>query len=153
MKKSEFERLVDKTFWELETRFGCKRAETKFHKHGCRVRFENTTTLVTLNYEITTLPWLVIADVKKPGQNKTTLEWLLVEKGVEDPPTPEQAFHVTKMHETQLEKTLQTISRQLLQYGGDMLNGDFSLLPKLQERAKKYEAACERYAKIHKTKK
>jgi hypothetical protein len=57
------------------------------------------------------------------------------------------------MHETQLEKVLQNKCRQLLQYGGDLLNGDFTLLPKLQDRARKYEAACERYAKIHKTKK
>jgi hypothetical protein len=76
-----------------------------------------------------------------------------VEKGVEDPPTPEEAFHPTKMHETQLGKVLQNKCRQLLQYGSELLNGDFSLLPKLQDRARKYEKACERYAKIHKTKK
>lgn len=153
MKKSEFERLVEKAFLEFESHHGFKKTETKFHKHGCTVRFENATTLVVLNYDITTLPWLEIADVKKPAQNKTTLGWLLVEKGVEDPPTPEQAFHPTKMHESQLEKVLQNKCRQLLQYGGELLNGDFTLLPKLQDRARKYETACERYAKIHKTKK
>jgi hypothetical protein len=40
-----------------------------------------------------------------------------------------------------------------LQYGSELLKGDFALLPKLQDRARKYEKACERYAKIHKTKK
>jgi hypothetical protein len=153
MKKSEFERLVDKAFWELETRHGLKRTETKFHKHGCNVRFQNATTLVILNYDITSLPWLEIADIQQPDQNKSTLEWLLVEMGVEDSPTPEQAFHPTKMHESELEAVLQTKCQQLLQYGTSLLNGDFSILPKLQERAKKYALACERYAKIHKTKK
>ena len=66
---------------ELETKFGFKRTETKFHKHGCKVRFQNATTLVILNYDITSLPWLEIADVKQPEENKSTLEWLLVEKG------------------------------------------------------------------------
>jgi hypothetical protein len=153
MKKSEFERLVDKSFWELESKFGFKRTETKFHKHGCIVRFQNATTLVILNYDITSLPWLEIADLKQPEENKSTLEWLLVELGVEDSPSPEQAFHPTKMHESGLEAVLQTKCQQLLQYGAGLLNGDFSIMPKLQERARKYALACERYAKIHKTKK
>ena len=57
------------------------------------------------------------------------------------------------MHESELEAVLQTKCQQLLQYGTGLLNGDFSIMPKLQERARKYALACERYAKIHKTKK
>ena len=152
MKKSEFERLVDKAFFELETRHGLKKAETAFHKHGCAVRFQNSTTLVILSYELTSLPWLEIADIRDPEHTKSTLEWLLVEKGLEKSPTPDQAFKPTKMAENELEAVLQTKCQQLLEYGAPLLNGDFSIMPKLQERARKYALACERYAKIHKLK-
>lgn len=153
MKKTEFERLVDKAFIDLETRHGLKKTDTAFHKHGCSVRFKNSTTLVTLNYEISSLPWLEIAELKNPEQSKSTLDWVLVEQGIEKTPTPEQAFQPTKMAEGKLEATLQTKCRQLLEYGAPLLNGDFSIMPKLQDRAKKYTLACERYAKIHKLKK
>jgi len=153
MKKSEFERLVDKAFFDLETRHGLKKVETVFHKHGCTVSFKNSTTLVILNYEIASLPWLVIADLRDPEQSRSTLEWLLVEKGVEKSPTPDQAFQPTKMAGSELEATLQTKCQQLLEYGAPLLNGDFTILPKLQDRARKYALACERYAKIHKIKK
>jgi hypothetical protein len=153
VKKSEFERLVDKAFFELEPRHGLKKTDTTFHKRGCAVRFQNSTTLVTLNYEITSLPWLEIADINDPEKTKSTLEWLLVEKGIEKSPTPDQAFEPTKMAETELEGVLQTKCQQLLEYGVPLLNGDFSIMPKLQDRARKYALACERYAKIHKLKK
>lgn len=153
MKKSEFERLVDKAFFELETRHGLKKADTAFHKHGCVVRFQNTTTLVTLNYDINSLPWMEIADRSDPEHNKSTLEWLLVEKGIEKSPTPDQAFETTKMAGSQLEATLQTKCQQLLDHGASLLDGNFSIIPKLQDRARKYALACERYAKIHKLKK
>ena len=153
MKKSEFERLVDKIFFDLETGHGLKKTETAFHKHGCVVRFQNSTTLVTLNYEITSLPWLEIADLSDPEEVRSTLEWLLVEKGVEKSPTPDQAFQPTKMAEGKLESVLRTQVQQLQEYGAPLLDGDFSIMPKLQERARKYALACERYAKIHKLKK
>jgi hypothetical protein len=153
MKKSEFERLVDKAFFELETRHGLKKTDTAFHKHGCVVRFKNTTTQVTLNYEITSLPWMEIADISDLEHNKSTLEWLLVEKGIEKSPTPDLAFQTTKMAGSQLEATLQMKCQQLLEHGAPLLNGDFSIIPKLQDRARKYGLACERYAKIHKLKK
>ena len=153
MKKSEFEHLVDKAFLDLETRYGLKKTETAFHKHGCVVRFQNSTTQVILNYEITNLPWLEIADLRDPEGSRSTLAWLLVEKGIEKTPTPDQAFQPTKMASSELEKTLQTICRQLLEYGAPLLKGDFSILPRLQDRAKKYAQACQRYAKIHKLKK
>jgi hypothetical protein len=153
MKKSEFEHLVDKAFFNLETHHGLKKTETAFHKHGCVVRFQNSTTRVTLNYEITSLPWLEIADLRDPEHSRSTLAWLLIEKGIEKSPTPDQAFQPTKMAGSELEATLQTMCQQLLDHGTALLSGDFSIMPKLQDRARKYALACERYAKIHKLKK
>jgi hypothetical protein len=151
MKKSTFERMVEKAFWGLEARYGFKKTETKFEKRGVTVRFQNATTEILLNYEIGNTPWLEIADVQNPG-NKTTLGWLLVEAGVEKGPLPEQAFLPTTLSEAEFEPILQTMGAQLLVHGVDLLKGDFTILPKLQERARKYGLECDRYLSIRKPK-
>ena len=151
MKKSKFERLVEKAFWGLEARYGFKKIETKFENRSVTVRFQNTTTDILLNYEIGNTPWLEIADVHK-AKNKSTLGWLLVETGVDKSPLPEQAFKPTKLNEDELETVLQTMGQQLLDHGANLLKGDFAIMPKLQARAKKYALECDRYLTIHKPK-
>ena len=83
MKKSEFEKIVNKTFWGLETKYGFKKTETTFQPRGCLVRYQNTTTELVLNYEIGRVPWLAIADITSQEEKRSTLEWLLVEQGIE----------------------------------------------------------------------
>ncbi len=151
MKKSVFERMVEKAFWGLEARFGFKKPETKFGSRSVTVSFKNATTEVTLNYEMGNMPWLEIADLQNP-EVKSTLGWLLVEKGLEQAPLPEQAFHPTPLNETHLEPVLQTMGRQLTDQGSDLLKGDFAIMPKLQERARKYALECAHYLSIHKSK-
>jgi len=151
MKKSTFERIVEKAFWGLEARFGFKKAGTKFENRGVTVRFQNASTEILLNYEIGNTPWLEIADVNNSG-NKTTLGWLLVEAGVEKAPLPEQAFRPTTLNEAELEPILQTMGQQLLDHGADLLKGDFTTLPKLQDRARKYALECDHYLSIRKPK-
>ncbi len=148
MKKSEFERLLDKSFGILNSRYGLKRVETSFRSGGVTVRFENTTTRVLLDYEIGEEPWLTISDLTDP-ENKSTLGWLLVERGIVKAPTPEQAFQDKLLDENNLAAFIQTMCDQLLQYGPELLNGDFSILPSLQARSKKYAQDCKRYAAIH----
>ena len=152
MKKSEFEKIIDKTFWELETKFGFKKTETTFQSHGCLVRYRNTTTELVLNYEIGRIPWLAIVDITSKEEKQSTLEWLLVEQGIEKPPTPEAAFMPTKMEEGKLETVLQSKNQQLQEFGADLLKGDFTILPRLQKRAEKYAQDCKRYVDIHKIK-
>jgi hypothetical protein len=152
MKKSEFEKIIDKTFWGLETKYGFKKTETAFQPHGCLVRYQNTTTQLALNYEIGRVPWLVIADIASPEEKQSTLEWLLVEQGIEEPPKPEAAFIPTKMEESKLETVLQCKNQQLQEFGADLLKGDFTILPRLQKRAGKYAQDCKRYVEIHKIK-
>jgi len=151
MKKSTFERMVEKAFWGLEARYGFKKTETKFENRSVIVRFQNTTTEILLNYEIGNTPWLEIADVHDTA-NKSTLGWLLVERGVEKAPLPEQAFHPTTLNEGELEPILQTMGQQLLDHGADLLKGDFAILPKLQDRSRKYALECDRYLSIRKPK-
>jgi len=146
MRKSEFERIVDKTFWGLEAKYGFKKTETAYHRGGVIVRFQNPTTEVVLNYEIGALPWVTIADINNPETDKSSLDWLLVELGEKKSPTTDEAFFPANMDEGQLEAELQKKSDQLLSFGADFIKGDFTLLPKLQKRAEDYLAECKKFA-------
>jgi hypothetical protein len=152
MKKSEFEQIVEKAFRGLESKYGFKKGETLYSKKGCTVQFVNTTTDVTLHYEIGSDPWLAIADIHDP-ENKSTLEWLLVERGVEKTPTPAQAFRSTPTPAGDLASLLEKKNQQLIEYGTELIKGDFSLMPALKKRAKKYALDCDRYLTLHQSKK
>ena len=89
-----------------------------------------------------------IADASDP-ENSSTLEWLLVERGVEKAPTPEQAFHPAGFNDATMESTLLKKRNQLLEYASDFLQGDFSLMPALKKRASRYEQECRRYIALH----
>jgi hypothetical protein len=149
MKKTEFENMVDKAFWGLEAKYGFKKTATSFVARTCTVQFKNSTTEIILNYELGNTPWLEISDVNN-SENKTTLGWLLVELGVEKAPKPEQAFRPTTLSDGTLAPVLQKMSQQILDFGSELLKGDFTILPKLQARAKKYDLECQRYLSIHK---
>jgi len=146
MRKSEFQRLVKKTFFNFENQHNFKHIETAFHTGGVIVRFQNPTTEVCLNYEIGFFPWVTIANIENPETERASLDWLLVELGEKKAPTPEEAFSSARMSDAQLEEELQKRSDQLLKFGVDFLKGDFMLLPKLQERADNYLAECKKFA-------
>jgi hypothetical protein len=150
MKKTEFENMVDKAFWGLEAKYGFKKTETSYVDRTCTVQFKNATTEILLNYELGNTPWLEISDAHN-AENKTTLGWLLVESGEDEAPKPEQAFHPTTLGEGMLEPILQKMGQQILDFGGDLLKGDFTILPKLQARARKYDLECQHYLSIHKS--
>lgn len=152
MKKSEFEHIIDKTFWGLESKHGFKRVEMAFHTGGVVVRFQNTTTEVALNYEISEVPWLSIADINDPENVRTSLDWLLVELGEKKSPTVNDALFPPKMEESQVEASIGAQCENLLKFGADMLNGDFSVMPRLQKRADDYLLECNKFAKRHKAK-
>lgn len=152
MKKSDFEQIITRAFRTLESKHGFKRNETMYVKKGCSVQFLNPTTDITLHYEIGSEPWLSIADVHDP-ENKSTLDWLLVEQGVMKPPTPAQAFSTVAKPVAELASMLEKKNEQLVEYGKAFLKGDFSLMPALQKRAKKHALDCDRYIAQHQPKK
>lgn len=149
MKKSVFESSVNRAFLGLEAKHGFKRTEIRYVDRGAIVCYRNATTELCLNYEIGETPWLEIADVKNT-ENKTTLGWLLVERGEQKAPTAAQAFQPTPLAEEKLGETLFKMTEQIAEQGADLLRGDFTILPKLQQRAKKYDAECKRYLSTHK---
>ena len=150
MKKTEFETMIEKAFWGLEAKYGFKKTDTSFVGRSCTIQFRNATTEVIVNYELGNTPWLEISDIHN-AENKSTLGWLLVELGVEEPPKPEQAFRPTSMSDSALEPLLLKMEQQLLDHGADLLKGDFTILPKLQARARKYDLECQHYLSIHKS--
>jgi hypothetical protein len=151
MKKSAFEGMVDRAFLDLEAKDGFKRTETSYAEHSVTVRFQNATTELLLNYAIGETPWLEIADLRNT-ENRSTLGWLLVERGVEKAPTPAQAFRPTTLEDDQLEPALQKMGQQMRKYGPEFLRGDFGMMPKLQARARKYDKECQRYLAARKPK-
>ena len=150
MKKTEFETMIEKAFWGLEAKYGFKKTDTSFVGRSCTIQFRNATTEVIVNYELGNTPWLEISDIHN-AENKSTLGWLLVELGIEPAPKPEQAFRPTTLSEGTLEPTLIKMGQQILDYGAELLKGDFTIMPKLQARAKKYDLECKRYLSIHKS--
>ncbi|MBM3150852.1 MAG: hypothetical protein FJZ96_01385 [Chloroflexi bacterium] len=151
MKKSDFERMIDRTFGSLEANYKFKRLETTFRRNGATVRYENATTGLVLSYEIGDEPWLTMVDLNNT-KRKSTLGWLLVEQGVAKSPTPKEAFQQKTLGPESIEPFLQKMSSQLQEHGAEILKGDFSIFPKLQGRAQKYAVECKRYADIHKMK-
>ena len=146
MRKSEFERIVSKTFWGLEAKHGFKKIDTTYHRGGVVVRFQNPTTEVMLNYEIGASPWVTIADINNSETDRISLDWLLVELGEKKSPSTDEAFSPARMDEGQLEAALKQKSEQLLRFGAGFLKGDFTLLPRLQKRAEDYLAECKKFA-------
>ena len=151
MKKSEFERIVTKTFRGLESKHGFKRGEIVFSKNSCAMQYMNATTDITVHYELGNEPWLAIADVKD-AENKSTLGWLLVERGIAKEPAPVDAFRSKPLPEKDFASFLEKENEQLLEHGMEFINGDFSLMPALQKRSKKYELDCKRFIDMHKAK-
>ena len=151
MKKSEFERIVTSAFRSLESKHGFKMGEAVYSPKNCTIQYLNATTDVTLHYELGREPWLDISDAKN-ADNKSTLGWLLVERGVQKAPVPADAFRATQLPDNKLAGDLEKKVKQLIEHGADFINGDFSLMPDLQKRAKKYALDCERFIAIHKTK-
>jgi hypothetical protein len=151
MKKSEFERIVTGAFRSLELKHGFRMGEAVYSQKNCTIQYVNATTDVTLHYELGREPWLAIADIKN-AENKSTLGWLLVERGVEKSPAPAAAFRSTHLPDGKLASDLEKKVQQLMEYGAEFIKGDFSLMPNLQKRAQKYALDCERYIAIHKSK-
>lgn len=151
MKKSEFERIVTKTFRSLESKHGFKQGEASYSKKSCAIQYMNVTTNIIVHYELGGEPWLAIASAKDE-KNQSTLGWLLVEHGIKKEPAPADAFRSKPLPEKDFAAFLEKEKEQLLEYGMDFINGDFSLMPALQKRAKKYELDCKRYIGQHKAK-
>ena len=150
MKKEAFERIVTKTFRGLEARHGFKRGEAVLSKQNCAMQYINATTIVTVHYEFGGEPWIGITD-RKHAENRSTLGWLLVERGLTKEPVPADAFRSINLSEKEFTSILERENQQLLEHGMEFINGDFSIIPTLQLRAEKYALDCDRYISIYKS--
>ena len=151
MKTETFERIVTKTFRGLESRHGFKREKAVFSKQNCAMQYLNATTIVTVHYEFGGEPWVAITD-RKNTENKSTLGWLMVEHGIIKEPAPTDAFRSVNLSEKDFTSILERENQQLLEYGMEFINGDFSIMPVLHKRAEKYALECDRYIAMYRTK-
>jgi len=151
MKKETFERIVTKTFRGLESKHGFKKGEMVVSKQNCAMQYLNSTTIITVHYEFGGEPWVAIAD-RKNARNRSTMGWLMVERGITKEPSPAEAFKSINLSEKDFTSILERENQQLLEYGMEFINGDFSMMPALQKRAEKYALDCDRYIAMYQTK-
>lgn len=144
MNIKEYETLVDNIFQAAITEHHLKKIRADVQRYEYRVVYQNSTTEISIFCESGCLPWIRIADVHNP-QNASSLEWLMVELGVERMPTPEEAYRFPKYTEQDVIAAFQKKAQQLSEYGKDVLTGNFSIFPKLQELGLRFVRECEAY--------
>jgi hypothetical protein len=144
MNIKEYEALVDDIFRTVVAEYHFKKTQAVAQGFECWVIYQNSTTEISIFCEAGSLPWVRIADVHNP-QNVSSLEWLMVELGIEKMPTPEEAYHFPKYTGQDIIAALQKKAQQLHEYGQDVLTGKFAIFPKLQERGLRFVRECEAY--------
>lgn len=139
-----YESLIDNIFQAVVAEYHLQKAQADAQGFEYRVVYQNSTTEIAVFCEASSLPWVRIADVHNL-QNGSSLEWLMVELGVEKMPTPEEAYLFPKYNEQDVIAALQKKARQLHEYGRNVLTGNFAIFPKLQERGLRFVKECEAY--------
>jgi hypothetical protein len=139
-----YEALIDNIFQAVIAEYSFKKFQVDAQRFEYWVVYRNLTTEISIFWEMGSLPWMRIADVHNL-QNASSLEWLLVELGVEKMPTPEEAYHFPQYSEQDIVAALQKKEQQLHEYGKDVLTGNFVIFPKLQERGLRFVQECEAY--------
>jgi hypothetical protein len=144
MNIKEYEALVDGIFHAVATEYNLKKVQVSAQGFEYWVVYQNSTTEISAFWELSSLPWVRIADVHN-SQNSSSLEWLMVELGIEKMPTPEEAYRFPKYSEPDIIAALHKKAQQLIEHGRDVLTGDFAIFPKLQELGLRFVQECEAY--------
>jgi len=132
---TEIESAVLDAFQYLMTDFGFSYQSTSMHAPECWSTFWNTTTAVTIHYELGSLPWVELAELVRDSsrvieRNRTSLEFLLTERAPEEAGIP-----AGRSDEVDVKHVIYEKARLLRQYGQDVLGGDFRIFPRLKELA------------------
>jgi len=131
----EFESIVLEAFGYLVDTFGFRYVSTDIHAPECWSTFHNSTTAVTVHFDLGSQPWVELAELKRVGgqvfeQNRAALEFLVKERA------PQEAALPTKETGDEWTKTvIREKARQLRAYGEDVLKGDFRIFPRLKDLA------------------
>jgi len=133
MPPGELEEAVSSAFAYLTESFGFKRLSATAHGREFWSTFHNETTAVTVHYEIGGPVWVELARLetysgKRVERDRCALEFLLQERAPQEPSLPWRT-------DEDLCFMIREKARQLREYGSDILNGDFRIVPRLKELA------------------
>ena len=130
----EFERTVLDAFQYLLNDFGFRYLSTNMHSPECWATFHNSTTAVTVHFEMASRPWVELAKLKHDGgsieTNRSALEFLVHERAPEEAKVRANVYDDEEIRQVIYDK-----AHQLRDYGRDVLQGDFSVFPRLKELA------------------
>lgn len=135
MLPSDFEAVILDAFRFLIDDYGFRYLAMSVHAPGCWSTFHNATTAVTVHFEIGSLPWVELAEIKHHRgriieQNRSALEFLVQERAPQEP-----ALRIDPEKEDEIKRAIYEKARQLRTYGKDVLTGDFRVFPRLRELA------------------
>jgi hypothetical protein len=130
----EFESVVLEAFGYLIDSFGFRYLSTHIHSPECWSTFHNSTTAVTVHFELGSQPWVELAELKRDGgcifeQNRVALEFLVKERA------PQETALITNESDEQTKAAIREKARQLRAYAEDVLKGDFRIFPRLMDIA------------------
>lgn len=131
-----FEHEVTRTFEFLVSDFGFTRMDTTAQGPEAAVRFQSATTQVSVKFEFFSGPWVELARVEQSAGtvravDRYDLNFLMMERA----PGWQGFGKCDNITDPTLPQLLETLARSLREYGADILKGDFSIFPKLRQRA------------------
>lgn len=131
----EFEKTVLDAFQYLLNDFGFRYLSTNVHAPECWATFHNSTTAVTVHFEMASQPWVELAKLKHDADtivetNRSALEFLVQERAPE-----EMKVRANVDDDEEIRQVIYDKARQLRDYGRDVLQGDFTVFPRLKELA------------------
>lgn len=131
-----FENDVAHAFAFLLAEYGMRRTAFNVHAIECSVAYGNDTTAVCVKYEVGARPWVELARLERINdrvvkRERYDLQYLLDERGTtEHQRSPNQQFD-----DGRLAMNLADLAGLLRTFASDVLSGDFSIFPRLRERA------------------
>lgn len=134
MNPIEFETIVLDAFAYLMFDFGFRFLGTSVHTPACWSTFHNMTTAVTVHFEMGSLPWVELAELKLYDgrfveRNRSALELLVQERA------PRQVLAAGRGSDEEIRRALYEKGCQLHKYGAEILRGDFRVFDRLKELA------------------
>lgn len=98
-----------------------------------RIIFENGTTRVVVVFEMGAVPWVELGKRTAPGERRERydFQFLLMERAPHE--VPEMSERVR--HDDDVMPSVRRLAILVREYAPDILRGDFSVFPRLRDRA------------------
>jgi hypothetical protein len=138
-----FKKSTLEAFNFLTTEYGFEHVSTSEYGHECDLTFWNQTTEVSVDYELGGGPSVSLGKLERTdGKTVDTrlypLRAVVAERCPENLPKIEWGHANGKASEQDLHDALHAYAALLKEYAGDMLGGDFGVVPALKKRTAEF---------------